>query len=205
MHYAIQYWMDGEYSNSTSNFPQIRSSTPSTGPDTSIAADARRFRWLLSGHGYFMEEEGLCGHGPCSEEEQNNARTEIDEAMAQHGDAPPLLDPVLGPAAPSDEELRALYYSTPNFEAAVREALARWVTTPTPVAVAERPWERDGWCDADGRCWFYRPAEIPCRLANGMLCRWVLDTPDRDGEPNHDTHSLPFYSLPLPAAPGEGA
>jgi hypothetical protein len=90
---------------------------------------------------------------------------------------------------------------------AMRRALELWgnCTTPTPIPVAERPWERDGWCDADGRCWFYRPAEIPCRLANGTLFRWVLDTPDWDGEPIHDTHSLPFHALPLPAAPGEGA
>jgi hypothetical protein len=23
---------------------------------------------------------------------------------------------------------------------------------PAPVPVSERPWERDGWCDAEGRC-----------------------------------------------------
>jgi len=49
--------------------------------DRSDAADARRFRWLLSGHGYFMEERFLCGHGPCPEEEQDNARMVIDDAM----------------------------------------------------------------------------------------------------------------------------
>lgn len=25
-----------------------------------------------------------------------------------------------------------------------------------PVPVAERPWEREGWCDAEGRCWWGR-------------------------------------------------
>ena len=46
----------------------------------SDAADAERFRWLLDGHGYFMEEEMLCGHSPCSQEEQDEARRKIDAA-----------------------------------------------------------------------------------------------------------------------------
>jgi hypothetical protein len=71
-----------------------------------------------------------------------------------------------------------------------------------PVPVSERPWEREGWCDAEGKCWFYRPAEIPCRLANGTLRRWVLDTPYRDGDPVHDTHSLPHWALPVPGVEG---
>ena len=33
-----------------------------------------------------------------------------------------LTEPAVGPAAPSDKELRALYYSTPNFEAAASPA-----------------------------------------------------------------------------------
>lgn len=49
--------------------------------DRSDAADANRFRWLLSGNGYFMEEQMLCGHGSCSLSEQDDARREIDEAM----------------------------------------------------------------------------------------------------------------------------
>lgn len=47
------------------------------------ADDANRMRWLLSGHGYFMEEEMLCGHGPCSKEEQDEARRQIDAAMLE--------------------------------------------------------------------------------------------------------------------------
>lgn len=44
-------------------------------------ADAKRFLWLLAGHGYFMEERALCGHAPTSEDEQCRARLEIDRAM----------------------------------------------------------------------------------------------------------------------------
>ncbi len=48
-----------------------------------VLADADRMRWMLAGNGYFMEEEMLCGHGPCSEEEQAAARRKIDEAMRE--------------------------------------------------------------------------------------------------------------------------
>ena len=49
--------------------------------DRSDAADAARFRWLLSGYGYFMEENYLCGHAPTSIEEQDAARAEIDKMV----------------------------------------------------------------------------------------------------------------------------
>jgi hypothetical protein len=48
-------------------------------------ADAKRMRWMLAGNGYFMEEEMLCGHGPCSEKEQDEARRQIDAAMLDRG------------------------------------------------------------------------------------------------------------------------
>lgn len=49
--------------------------------DKSDSADAARFRWLLEGNGYFMEENYLCGHFPTSETERDKARAEIDSAM----------------------------------------------------------------------------------------------------------------------------
>ena len=51
--------------------------------DRSDAADARRFRWLLAGNGYFMEEQGLCGYPPCDEDEQDGARERIDAAITR--------------------------------------------------------------------------------------------------------------------------
>jgi hypothetical protein len=48
--------------------------------DKSEAADAKRMRWILNGRGYFMEEEYLCGHSPC-EQEQDEARAKIDEQI----------------------------------------------------------------------------------------------------------------------------
>ncbi len=52
--------------------------------DRSDAADAARFRWILNGNGYFMEEEMLCGPpGPTGQDEQDAARIQIDAAMAE--------------------------------------------------------------------------------------------------------------------------
>ena len=49
------------------------------------ADDAARLRWMLAGNGYFMEEEMLCGHGPCSDQEQAEARRRMDEQMKAQG------------------------------------------------------------------------------------------------------------------------
>lgn len=54
---------------------------PPDGGKRDDALDAARFRWLLDGNGYFMEEESLCGHAPTSDAQKDRARREIDEAM----------------------------------------------------------------------------------------------------------------------------
>lgn len=51
--------------------------------DRSEEADAKRFRWLLQGNGYFMEEEMLCGHDPVSQEEKDETRVIIDREMSR--------------------------------------------------------------------------------------------------------------------------
>jgi hypothetical protein len=92
------------------------------------------------------------------------------------------------PQGPTDEELRKLLYyefttSTGHGERVdemgfARAVLARWgrpATDPTPVS--EQPWEREGWCDAQGTCWMWHPVNF-----HYCLCR-----PD----PSVHTHSLP--------------
>jgi hypothetical protein len=99
------------------------------------------------------------------------------------------------PQGPTDEELRKLLYyefttSTGHGERVdemgfARAVLARWgrpATEPTPVS--EQPWEREGWCDAQGVCWMWHPINF-----HYCLCR-----PD----PSVHTHSLPHWALPLP-------
>jgi hypothetical protein len=62
---------------------------------------------------------------------------------------------------------------------------------PVPVPVSERPWERDGWCDEQGRCW----------LRGKVEGDWRLLHPTNSGVPQLKycfSHSLPFYALPIP-------
>lgn len=43
-----------------------------------LRKDAIRYQWLCNGNGYFMEEQGICGHS----EEKTEADAAIDYAMA---------------------------------------------------------------------------------------------------------------------------
>jgi hypothetical protein len=65
---------------------------------------------------------------------------------------------------------------------------------PTPVPVAERPWEREGWCDAEGRCWWGAPQD------GAADSGWILRKPSE--RLSHQTVSLPAHALPLPAGAG---
>jgi hypothetical protein len=80
-----------------------------------------------------------------------------------------------------------------NFAHAI---LARWGRPAIePVPVAERPWEREGWCDRDGFCWWGRPSEELCDSD------WYLGTRTEVEEFRSDcmpTVSLPCNALPLP-------
>lgn len=61
-----------------------------------------------------------------------------------------------------------------------------------PVAVAERPWEREGWCDAEGRCWMGDPG------GGGFIPSWRFCRPE--DAPNM-TVSLPHCAIPIPQPP----
>jgi hypothetical protein len=58
-----------------------------------------------------------------------------------------------------------------------------------PVAVAERPWEREGWCDVEGRCWGWDGNDwiptYPLRLPVEIYARIY-------------SLSLPAHAIPLP-------
>jgi hypothetical protein len=71
-----------------------------------------------------------------------------------------------------------------------RDVLARWGTPAIePVPVAERPWEREGWCDDSGWCWGFD--------ADDTDPYWSFDKPEQC--PTW-THLLPHHALPLPAS-----
>ena len=68
----------------------------------------------------------------------------------------------------------------------VRRELARWGRpAAAPVPVSERPWERQDWCDKDGRCWF--------GWADEPDASWSLCKPS---ERDTATVSLPANALP---------
>jgi hypothetical protein len=58
--------------------------------------------------------------------------------------------------------------------------------TIEPVPVAEGPWEREGWCDEYGMCWWFNHAGIP---------EWQLASDGPYGD-----FSLPHHALPVPGA-----
>ena len=71
----------------------------------------------------------------------------------------------------------------------IAELLGR--PTPQPVAVSEHPWERDGWCDEQGRCWWTanKPGPMPPSW-------WMVSIP----QSCTDGIMLPAHALPTPEA-----
>jgi hypothetical protein len=76
-----------------------------------------------------------------------------------------------------------------------RAVLARWGRPAIePVPVSERPWEREGWCDAEDTCW-----------AIGQRDSWIrVYVPGRDWSNPAYTHLLPHHALPVPQRGAEG-
>jgi hypothetical protein len=64
-----------------------------------------------------------------------------------------------------------------------------------PVAVAERPWERERWCDDEGQCWMGDPG------GSGFIPSWRLCRPE--DAPNM-TASLPHWAISIPQPPQGG-
>lgn len=71
-----------------------------------------------------------------------------------------------------------------------QQAAELTVLRGVPVAVSERPWEREGWCDPGGRCWL---GSVGSR---GNDPGWVYRKPCKI---LHQTISLPHNAIPLPA------
>jgi hypothetical protein len=69
------------------------------------------------------------------------------------------------------------------------------------VAVAERPWEREGWCDADGKCWWGRQADDFCNPDWHYATRSEVEEFCSDAMPQV---SLPWCAIPTPQPPQGG-
>ena len=72
---------------------------------------------------------------------------------------------------------------------ALRVVLARWgQPAAAPVPVSEQPWQRDGWCDQAGKCWFHSEGR---EFGDWYLLPAASMT-------NAETHCLPWWAIPLP-------
>jgi hypothetical protein len=81
---------------------------------------------------------------------------------------------------------------------AVIARLSRPTTQPTPVS--ERPWERKGWCDAQGRCWVGEPESGDFDV---LPPEWKLVDPTIFASSARPIFLLPHWALPLPTTATE--
>jgi hypothetical protein len=100
------------------------------------------------------------------------------------------------PEGVTDEELWQIWHdvdgSIPTIFRAVLARFGRPAIKPVPVPVAERPWEREGWCDAEGRCW----------MVNELL-EWAFRKQYKSLDSYYFygyTHLLPHWALPVPTS-----
>jgi hypothetical protein len=84
----------------------------------------------------------------------------------------------------------------PEITDTIRKALEQAHPAIHPVPVAERPWEREGWCDAEGMCWWGHPSDDQTNAG------WVPGTWEDVEMVGLDsfTISLPHHALPTPEA-----
>jgi hypothetical protein len=116
------------------------------------------------------------------------------------------------PAGPTREELRtmAVEFAARTPEEFALAVLARWGRPAvTPIPVSERPWEREGWCDAQGRCWVGEPemdalarSDYPLGESSDfdvLPPEWKLVDPTIFFSSARPIFLLPHWVLPLPA------
>jgi hypothetical protein len=80
----------------------------------------------------------------------------------------------------------------PEITDTIRKALEQARPTVGPMPVTERPWEREGWCDAECQCWMGDPGGA------GFIPSWRLCRPE---DAPSMTCSLPHHALPTPRTP----
>lgn len=110
-------------------------------------------------------------------------------APPAEGEVAELVDTLYSEAVAEFESEHCLHMTAQDLARAA-ELLQRQY--PQPVPVSERPWERDGWCDENGWCWFGWAAEpgLPPD-ASWSFCR--------PSERDTATVSLPHNALPPPS------
>jgi hypothetical protein len=78
-----------------------------------------------------------------------------------------------------------------------RAVLARWGRpAPEPVSSTKRPWEREGWCDANGKFWAFSHRFQVWSLTLRPTAARRCSSPDYD--------CLPHWALPVPQEQADG-
>ena len=86
--------------------------------------------------------------------------------------------------------------SVHDLEAIARAVLTRYARpTIESVPVAERPWERDGWCNSDNEAFFF-----DSDTKKWSLCKCDKYSPVMTNASDRYAHSLPHHALPVPGA-----
>jgi hypothetical protein len=118
-----------------------------------------------------------------------------DNIVGPMNRAAAALDAQTEPVAPTDDELDDLAddfldWNCEGWRAYARAVLTRYARAAVqPVPVSKRPWEREGWLDADGRCWMGDPGNAE------FIPSWRLCCPE---DAPSMTCSLPHHALPIP-------
>lgn len=80
-----------------------------------------------------------------------------------------------------------------HFELAelLRAAISRFGSHPqAPIPVAERPWEREGFCDVEGQCWWW----------DSIAQVWTYLNREQAERAGYYTYACPAAAIPLPEA-----
>ena len=97
---------------------------------------------------------------------------------------------------PSDDQELPDPLCVPELLDLLSATLARWglpAPAPKPIPVSERPWERDGWRDTEGRCWFCYACSI------GRWFYQLPPDPEQDwGMLGTEAHCLPHWAIARP-------
>lgn len=110
-------------------------------------------------------------------------------------------------ACPTHGQQPANAWGCPECVRELRQQLSAAAPAVVPVAVAERPWEREGWCDAEKQCWIGRPEfEYPLGDTgdfDSIYASWSLELPPSDPVLRRMQHvvSLPHGAIPVPQPP----
>jgi len=159
---------------------------PQDGADADLITRARAALAQRGAAGRSVWTEGICEDGAAIL--KDGVMQPIEDVITALN-AAELAQPA--PEEPTDEELYdlAAEYDGEPIQS-MRAALTSWGRpTITPIPVSERPWEREGFCDAEGRCWMHGKAEDDWRLISPKLSYCF-------------SHCLPHWALPLPATDG---